>query len=82
MFARWRKQWGKVDGARRSLLGRLALLGGAVAAGGTARAADTGNQALRFPGDPPENHVVYQLNKPEAEYHDHVLFSIGAMLRQ
>ena len=82
MFARWRKQWGRVDGARRSLLGRLALLGGAVAAGGTARAADTGNQALRFPGDPPENYVVYQLNKPEAEYHDHVLFSIGAMLRQ
>lgn len=82
MFARWWKQWGKVDGARRSLLGRMALFGAALAAGNTARAADAGSQALRFPGDPPENHVVYQLNKSEAEYHDHVLFSIGAMLRQ
>ncbi len=83
MVARWRRQWGRVDGARRRLLGRIALFGGAFAAAGSARAADTGSgSSLRFPGDPPENHVVYQLNKPEAEYHDHVLFSVGAMLRQ
>ena len=84
MFGQWRKRWGAVDGARRSLLGRLALLGGVFAASGPARAADAGSGGtkLRFPGDPPENFVVYQLNKPEAEYHDHVLFSVGAMLRQ
>ena len=83
MFGRWRKRWDTVDGARRGLLGRLALLGGLFAAGGTARAADAGGgEKLRFPGDPPENFVVYQLNKSEADYHDHVLFSVGAMLRQ
>lgn len=36
----------------------------------------------RFPGDPPENFVVYQLNKSEREYQEHVIFSVGAMLRQ
>lgn len=82
MFARWRRQWGRVDGARRRLLGRLAVLGGAMTAGGTARAADAGSPGLRFPGDPAENQVVYQLNKADADHQEHVLFSVGAMLRQ
>ena len=39
-------------------------------------------QGLRFPGDPPENFVVYQFDKADAEYHQHVIFSVGAMLRK
>jgi intracellular sulfur oxidation DsrE/DsrF family protein len=77
--------WGSVvDGSRRRLLTGLTLLGGLLTAAGTARAAEAPAEAkpARFPGDPPDNHVVYQLNKPEAEYHDHIVFSVGAMLRQ
>ncbi len=34
----------------------------------------------RFPGDPPENHVVYQLNRADPDYIEHILNSIAAML--
>lgn len=34
----------------------------------------------RFPGDPPEHHVVYQINHAEWEYLEHILNSISAML--
>ena len=34
----------------------------------------------RFPGDPPEHHVVYQINHAEWEYIEHILNSISAML--
>lgn len=34
----------------------------------------------RFPGDPPEHHIVYQLNHSEWEYIEHILNSISAML--
>jgi hypothetical protein len=58
----------------------------ALAAGGLlslpAQAQEKKDETLRFPGDPPENLVVYQFNKADAEYHDHVVFSVGAMLRQ
>lgn len=43
---------------------------------------DSAKGEARFPGDPPENFVVYQLNKSEREYQEHVIFSVGAMLRQ
>jgi uncharacterized protein len=83
MFGWWRKQRGGVDGVRRGLLGRMALLGGMFAAGGAARADRHGEDAGNaFPGDAPEHRVVYQLNKPDADYHDHIVFSVGAMLRQ
>ena len=39
-------------------------------------------KSLRFPGDPPEHFVVYQLNKADADYQDHILFSVSAMLGQ
>jgi intracellular sulfur oxidation DsrE/DsrF family protein len=39
-------------------------------------------EELRFPGDPPEHKLVYQLNKADEEYQQHVLFSVGAMLRK
>lgn len=46
----------------------------------TAQAAD--NETLRFPGDPPAHKVVYQFNKADEEYQQHVLFSVGAMVRK
>ena len=36
----------------------------------------------RFPGDPADHKVVYQLNKAEESYHNAILFSVGAMLRK
>lgn len=36
---------------------------------------------MRFPGDPAEHRVVFQFNKADQGYHDHVLFSTGAVLR-
>ncbi len=39
-------------------------------------------EELRFPGDPPEHYVVYQFNKADPDYHNHVLFSVGAMVRK
>ncbi|MEK7759136.1 MAG: DsrE family protein [Pseudomonadota bacterium] len=80
----WWKWSNAVDISRRRMVSSLALLAGFIAATGAARAEDmkAEGKSLRFPGDPPENYVVYQLNKPEAEYHDHIVFSVGAMLRQ
>jgi uncharacterized protein len=80
----WWKWGNAVDTGRRRMVSRLALLGGFMAATGTARAEEkpAGDKSPRFPGDPPEHQVVYQLNKPESEYHDHIVFSVGAMLRQ
>lgn len=72
-----------VDTGRRRTLSGVALLAGAVAGASAARAEDKqAAKPLRFPGDPAEYRVVYQLNKPEADYHDHIVFSVGAMLRQ
>jgi intracellular sulfur oxidation DsrE/DsrF family protein len=69
-----------VSSTRRQL---LAAAAGAVAAGITSRArAQKDNDSLRFPGDDPKHKVVYQFNQADAEYHKHVIFSVGAMLRQ
>lgn len=91
------KWWQKVDTGRRKLLQGLLVGGGAVLAGRAAAAPETkpteskpagataepeAQAEARFPGDPPENFVVYQLNKSEREYQEHVIFSVGAMLRQ
>lgn len=67
------------DGVRRKFLAALAA-GGLMAL--PARAQEKGEETLRFPGDPPDNLVVYQFNKADPQYHDHVIFSVGAMLRQ
>lgn len=70
-----------IDTARRRLLTGLALGGGLVALGArTAKAQEP--PASRFPGDPPEHKVVYQFNKADADYHEHVMFSVGAMVRK
>jgi hypothetical protein len=69
-----------VDGVRRKVLAALAA-GGLLAL--PARAAQEKDaDTLRFPGDPPENLVVYQFNHAESDYHDHIIFSVGALLRQ
>jgi intracellular sulfur oxidation DsrE/DsrF family protein len=82
---KWWKPDTAVDSGRRRLMGGLALVGGLfTAATGTVRAAGekADEKTLRFPGDLPEHFVVYQLNKADSEYHDHIVFSVGAMLRQ
>lgn len=40
------------------------------------------DEKLRFPGEEVDNKVVYQFNKADEDYHQHVLFSVGAMLRK
>jgi intracellular sulfur oxidation DsrE/DsrF family protein len=37
---------------------------------------------LRFPGEDPPHKIVYQFNKADPGYQDHVIFSIGAVLRK
>lgn len=75
---------GALDAGRRRLMGRLAAAGGLLAIGSSAHAEDkaVAGSTLRFPGDPPEHRVVYQFNKADPEYHDHIIFSVGAMLRE
>jgi intracellular sulfur oxidation DsrE/DsrF family protein len=90
MFASFFNEWLKkepTNESRRSALTKLVATSGAVALGASAAAqahktADAENEekAERFPGDPPEHFIVYQLNKHEHEYHEHVLGSVGAMV--
>lgn len=78
-----RNQDKEVDTGRRRAMGGVALLGSLVSASVAHAETKTGPDAsFGFPGDAAENHVVYQLNHPEADYHDHIIFSVGAMLRQ
>lgn len=78
-----RDQAEEVDTGRRRALGGVAVFGSMVAVNGAHAATKTGSEASSgFPGDAAENQVVYQLNHPEADYHDHIIFSVGAMLRQ
>jgi len=76
-----------VDETRRSTIGKLAALGSGLFAFGLTKNAiseekDSDDNELRFPDDPPEHRVVYQFNKSDADYHQHVLFSVGAVLRK
>ncbi|MFO7592892.1 MAG: DsrE family protein [Pseudomonadota bacterium] len=72
------------DGMRRRLLGG-ALAGVGVAALGSRHAAaqtDESVDELHFPGDEPEHKVVYQFNHADLGYQDHVIFSVGEMIRK
>ncbi len=73
-----------IDGGRRRLLGALVAGGGlATLSGRRASAqADESFDDMRFPGDPPDHKVVYQFNKGDQEYHQAVLFSVGAVMRE
>jgi len=71
-----------VDLSRRRLMSGLAVGGLAAVALATAAKAEPGTAAdLPFPGEDAAHKVVYQFNKGDAEYHQHVLFSVGAVLR-
>lgn len=70
---------------RRFLRGLLALAPAGLLGSAAARAADSAADSaddLRFPGDPAEHRVVYQFNHADIDYMEHVLFSVGAMLRK
>ncbi|MCW8919320.1 MAG: DsrE family protein [Gammaproteobacteria bacterium] len=75
----WRN---RIDGVRRRLLGGLLAGGAVLATTAVARAADEEAVEPRFPGDPPDHYVVFQFNKSDLGYQDHVIFSIGAVLRK
>jgi len=73
--------------SRRYALSKLLATGGAVALGASASTANahkseeaSEEKEERFPGDPPEHFIVYQLNESDHEYHQHVLGSVGAMI--
>ncbi len=66
---------------RKLLTGLAAVLAGAFA-GRQALAQESEVAELRFPGDPTDHNVIYQLNKSSEKYHDGVLFSVGEMLRK
>lgn len=68
---------------RRWLGGWSAALGLAAALRPGTAAADTAAKPTasdRMPGDPPEHRIVYQLNRAEADYMEHILNSVGAMI--
>ncbi len=74
-----------IDKMRRRLFALAAAGAGAAAVGSgrfaVAQEASDGDE-LRFPGDPPEHKIVFQFNKADEDYQNHVLFSVGAVLRK
>jgi len=81
----WRKilRPGRIDLGRRRLLGGLAAATGLAGLSATSGARAQGDASeLKFPGEEPDHKVVYQFNKADQAYHEHVLFSVGAMVRK
>ena len=70
-----------INGERRSLVTTLLAGGGAVLASATVAKAE-GVDDLHFPGDEPMHKIVYQLNKADIPTQEHILFSVGAVLRK
>jgi len=71
----------KIDSDRRRLVTTLlAGSGAALTTAVVAKAEDVDD--LRFPGDEPTHKIVYQLNKADIATQEHILFSIGAVLRK
>jgi len=68
---------------RRKLLTGFATMVAGVFASRHAAATsnNTDDGELRFPGDPTEHNVVYQLNKSDDKYHNAILFSAAELLR-
>lgn len=73
---------------RRNLLtGMLAAVAGVfVSHNKTAVAAEKTSQdaeeSLRFPGDPTDHNVVFQINNEDDHYQQSVLFAVGELLRK
>ncbi len=72
----------KIDGQRRRLLGAAAAGAGIAALSAGKAEAQNSVDDLHFPGDEPQHKVVYQFNKVELGYQDHVIFSVGEMVRK
>lgn len=72
----------KIDGQRRRLLGAAAAGAGIAALSAAKAEAQDSVDDLHFPGDEPQHKVVYQFNKAELGYQDHVIFSVGEMVRK
>jgi intracellular sulfur oxidation DsrE/DsrF family protein len=66
-----------ISHSRRTLLKAVTLTGGLFGI----RVAQAQNPDTTFPGEP-THHIVYQCNKADPEYLEHILFSAGAMLRK
>lgn len=66
--------------SRRRLLSAASLIVPASAALGASTTPRPVAKAERFPGDPPEHKLVYQLNLADPEYIEHILNSVGAMI--
>ena len=67
---------------RRILTGLASVVAGLFASRqAVASEASSAGEQLRFPGDPTEHNVVYQLNKSDSKYHDAILFSAAELLR-
>lgn len=66
--------------SRRRLLSAASLIVPATAALGASAVPRPAAKAERFPGDPPEHKLVYQLNLADPEYIEHILNSVGAMI--
>lgn len=58
----------------------LALCSGWLGASAAAGAAPRKSGEPRFPGDPPEHRIAYQLNRADADDIEHILGSVGAMI--
>jgi intracellular sulfur oxidation DsrE/DsrF family protein len=71
----------RFDALRRRLLGSL-VAGSGLAMLGAARNSAAQPDEPRFPGDEPTHKVLYQFNKADADYQQHILSSIGSMLRK
>ena len=63
--------------SRRAVLKSTALLGGLLGV----RATQAQQSDLRFPGEA-THHIVYQCNKADPDYLEHILFSAGELLRK
>ena len=48
----------------------------------TLQATETGVDALRFPGDPTDHNVVFQLNKADPDYHNSVITSVSEVFKK
>ena len=72
-----------INQARRRWLGALVAAGGMAALGRTARAGAAATESEpHFPGEATRHRLAYQFNKADPDYHQHVLFSVGEMLRK
>ncbi len=76
-----KKRTTPTDSNRRSLLGAMAAIGSGLFALSVSKKS-VADDELKFPGDEPDHKVVYQFNKSEEDYQQHVMFSVGAMVRK